>query len=75
MNYLKSLKLNIYSGENIADCCATVMVSTESLESDGSFKPDHIGYITRMFEDTSDYRFLLWEIYNYKQVKYLIKKL
>ena len=47
----------------------------ERLESAGAFKPKHLGYITRIFEDTSDSRFRLWGIQKYKEVTYFIKKL
>ena len=51
------------------------MVDDELLESARAFKPDHIGYITCIFEDTSDSRFLLWAIQKYKEVTKFIKKL
>ena len=51
------------------------MVDAERLESAGSFKPDHLGYITHTFEDTSDPRFHLWAIKKYKEVTEFIKKL
>ena len=54
LNHMKSLKLKIYPGENAIDCCAEILVDAERLESDGAFKPEHLGYITRIFEDNSD---------------------
>ena len=51
------------------------MVDAERLESAGAFKPDHLGYIIRIFEDTSDFRFRLWYIQKYKEVTEFIKKL
>ena len=51
------------------------MVDAECLESAGAFKPEHLGYITRIFEDTSDSRFRLWAIQKYKEVTEFIKKL
>ena len=54
---MKSLKLKNYPGENVADFCAAILVDAERLESDGAFKPEHLGYITRILEDTSDSRF------------------
>ena len=68
LNHMKSLKLKIYPGENVTDCCAAILVDAERLESVGAFKPDHLGYITRIFEDTSDSRFRLWAIQKYKEV-------
>ena len=51
------------------------MVDDERLESAGAFKPEHLGYITCIFEDTSDSRFRLWGIQKYKEVTEFIKKL
>ena len=56
---MKSLKLKSYPGENVKDCCAAILVDAERLESATAFKTEHIGYITRIFEDTSDSRFRL----------------
>ena len=53
---MKSLKLKSYLGENVTDCCVAILVDAERLESAGAFKPDHLGYITRIFEDTSESR-------------------
>ena len=38
----------------------------EHLESDGGFNTEHLGYIIRIFEDTSGSRFHLWETQKYK---------
>ena len=51
------------------------MVDAERLESSGAFKPEQLGYITHIFEDTSDSRFRLWDIQKYKEVTEFIKKL
>ena len=51
------------------------MVDSEHLESDGAFKPEHLGYITHIFEDTSDSRFRLWDIQKYNEVTKFINKL
>ena len=72
---MKSLKLKIYPGENVTDCCAAILVDAERLESAGTFKPEHLGYITRIFEDTSDSIFRLRDIQKYKEVTEFIKKL
>ena len=61
-----SLKVNIYPGENTADWWDIIMVYVERLESAGALKPEHLGYIIRIFEDTSDSRFRLWAIQKYK---------
>ena len=75
INYMKSIKLKSYLGEKVTDFCAAILVDAERLESAGAFKPEYLRYITCIFEDTSDSRFLLWYIHNYKEVKEFIKKL
>ena len=50
-------------------------MDAERLESAGAFKPDHLGYIIRIFEDTSDSRFRLWDIQKYKELIEFINKL
>ena len=62
INHMKSLKLKSYPGENVTDCCAEILVDAERLESSRAFKPEHLGYITNIFEDTSDSIFRLWAI-------------
>ena len=51
------------------------MLDAEGLEIAGAFKLENLGYITRIFEDTSDSRFRLWPIQKYKKVMEFIKKL
>ena len=51
------------------------MVHAERLGIAGAFKPEHLGYITCIFEDTSDSRFRVWDIQKYKEVTDFIKKL
>ena len=75
LNNTKSLKLKSYPGENVTDCCAVILVDADRLESSGDFKPEHLGYITRIFEDTSNSRFCLWDIQKYKEVTEFINKL
>ena len=60
---------------SVTDCCAAILVDDERLKSSGAFKLDHLGYITCIFEDTSDSRFRLWDIQKYKEVTEFIKKL
>ena len=48
LKHMKSLKLNSYPGENVADFCAAILVDYERLESAGVFKPEHLGYIIRI---------------------------
>ena len=40
---MESLKLKIYPGENVTDCCAVILVDAERLESAGAFNPEHLG--------------------------------
>ena len=65
---MKSLKLKSYPGENVTDCCAAILLDDERLESARVFKLEHLGYITCIFEDTSDSIFRLWAIQKYKEV-------
>ena len=60
LTHMDILKLKIYPGENVTDLCASILVYSERLESDRSFKPEHIGYITHIFEYTSESRFCIW---------------
>ena len=57
---MKSLKIKSYPGENVTDFCAAILVDAKHFDSAGAFKPEHLGYITRIFEDTSDSIFRLW---------------
>ena len=74
LNHTKSLKLKDNPGDNVADCDA-ILVDAKRLESDGTFKPDHLGYIIRILEDTYDSIFRLWATQKYKEVMEFIKKL
>ena len=75
LHHMKSLKLKSYPGENVTDGCAAILVYAEHLESAGTFNPEHLGYITHIFEDTSDSRLRLWDIHKYKEVTEFIRKL
>ena len=46
----------------------------DSLESAGAFKPDHLGYIIRIFKNTSNSRFQIWATQKYKEVMEFVKK-
>ena len=46
----------------------------ESLEISGAFKPEHLGYIISIFEDTSYSRFHLWATQKYKEIMEFVKK-
>ena len=60
LNHAKSLKLKDNPGRDVADCYGAILVNVESLDIDGAFKPEHLGYIIRIFEDTSDSIFHIW---------------
>ena len=66
--HMNSIKLKSYPGKNVIDCFSEILVDAEHIESVRAFKPEHLGYIACIFEDTSDYRFHLWDIYKYKDV-------
>ena len=72
---MKSLKLKDHLGGNITDCCDAILVYAKRLKSSGAFNPEHLGYIIHVFEDTSDYRFLLWKTHNYKEGIEVIKRI
>ena len=46
----------------------------ESIESARAFKPEHLGFIIRIYEDTSDYIFQLWATQKYKEVMEFVQK-
>ena len=59
ITHTKSLKLKIYPGEDFTDFCAAILIDAERFDISGVFKSDHLGYITCIFEDTSESRFCL----------------
>ena len=75
LTQMKSLKLKKYPGENVTDSYAEILADAERFESARAFKPEHLGYTTRIFEDTYDSRFRLWAIQKYKEVTEFIMKL
>ena len=75
LNHMKSLKLRDHPGGDVTYCCNAILVDSERLKRDGSFKTKHLGYIIHIFEDNSDSRFYLWETQKYKEVMDFIKKL
>ena len=56
LTHMEILKLKSYPGENITDFCVEILVDAERLDISRSFKSKHLGYITCIFEDTSDSR-------------------
>ena len=75
LNRINSLKIKDNTGKNVADLCDSTLVDAESLEIDGAFNPEHLGYIIRIFKDTYDSIFHLWATQNYKEFMEFIKKL
>ena len=63
ITHMKSLKLKIYPGENVTYFYAEILVDADLLDSAGTFKTEHLGYITRIFEDASESIFILWDIH------------
>ena len=61
LNHTKRLKTRDLPGGEVADCYDAILANVDSLDSARAFKPDHLGYIIRIFEDTSDSIFHLWE--------------
>ena len=45
----KNLKLKDHTGRDVVDCYDEILVNVESLESAGALKPEHLGYIIRIF--------------------------
>ena len=75
LNHTKNLKLKDHPGRNATDCYDAILVNVKSLESARAFKPNHLGYIISIFENTSDSRFHLWETQEYKEVMEFGKKI
>ena len=74
LNQIKSLKLKDNQGGDTAYCYDAILENVEGLESAGAFKPEHLGYIIRISENTSDYIFNLWATQKYKEVMEFVKK-
>ena len=74
MNQMKNLKLKDHPGRDAADYHDEILVNVKSLESAGAFKPEHLGYIINIFENTSNSRFQIWATQKYKEVMVFIKK-
>ena len=72
---MKGIKLKSYPGQNVTDCCAEILVDDEHLESAWAFNPDHLVYITCIFESAYNPILRLWYIQKYKEVAQFIKKL
>ena len=59
INYLDNTKIKSYDGGNVAGFCAEILVVADHLYSSRAFNLNNLGYITIIFEDISDYIFLL----------------
>ena len=74
MNYMKSLNLKDQPVGNFAYCCDSILVDVKRLEIDISLKPEYLGYIISIFDNTSDSGFHLWATQKYKEVMEFVKK-
>ena len=74
LNQTRNIKLKDHPGRDAADCYDTILVNVESLESAGAFKPEHLGYIIHIFENTYNSRFQIWATQNYKEVMEFVKR-
>ena len=66
LNQMKNPKLKDHPDRDAADCHDEILVTVESLESAGAFKPEHLGYIIRIFENTLNSIFQIWATQKYK---------
>ena len=75
LNHTNSLKLKDHLGKNITYFCGLILVDAERLNSAEAFNPEHLGYIIRIFEETSDSVFHLWATQEYKGVMEFIENI
>ena len=52
--HFKGIKLKHHLGEDVTELCAAILVDADCIESARAFKPEHLGYITNIFENTFD---------------------
>ena len=71
--HLKCLKLKDCTGDNTTDLCAAILLDDEDLESAWALNFKPLGYITSIFDNSSDPRFHIWATQNYKEVADFIK--
>ena len=74
LNLMNNLKLKDNPGRDVADCYDAILENVESLENSRAFNPEHLGYIIRIFENTSNSRFHLWASQKYKEVMEFVTK-
>ena len=70
--HLKSIKVKIYSVENVKDCCDLILVDADHLDSSRDFNSKYFGYITNIFEDTSDSRFFFGKLISTRRLQSLL---
>ena len=75
LNHLKCLKLKDHLVVDLVEVRAEILVDAECLDSAGDFNPEHLGYITHIFENISDHILHIRSTHKYKEVKEFIKKL
>ena len=71
---MKNLKLKDNPVRDAADCYDEILINVEYLESAWAFKPEHLGYIIHIFENTSNSIFHLWATQKYEEVMEFVKK-
>ena len=73
LNHMKSLKIKYHPGDDVAYFSYAILVNAGRLDSYRAFNLNHLGYIIRIFEDTSGYILNLWETRKYKDIVDFIK--
>ena len=71
---MKSLKLKDNQVVDAVDCYDAILENVQGLESAGAFKPEHLGYIIHIFQNTYNYRFHIWDTHKYKEVMEFLKE-
>ena len=74
LNHIMNLKLKNNPGRYVADCYDEILVNVESLESAGAFKPDYLGYIIHIFDNTSNSILHLRDTHKYKDIMDFVKE-
>ena len=68
LNHLKSLKINIYPGDNVEYLFAAILVYSNQLDRDKDFNTGKLIYITSIFDNTYDTIFSLCVLIKYKEI-------
>ena len=74
LNYLKSIKLNSYPGENISDFCVAILVDSYFLDRSIDFNTKYLDYITIISEYTSDSIFIYGKFRSTSRLRSLLRK-